>query len=105
MMAPLAAEKGLSFATTVDPDLPRIIHADEIRLRQILINLLGNAVKFTMQGGVNLMATYNDARLIVTVSDTGPGISLENQEKVFQAFERGSSGGADGHRGTISHTG
>ncbi len=91
MMAPLAAEKGLSFATTVDPDLPRIIHADEIRLRQILINLLGNAVKFTMQGGVNLMATYNDARLIVTVSDTGPGISLENQEKVFQAFERGSS--------------
>ena len=96
MMAPLAAEKGLSFATLVDPDLPRVVHADEIRLRQILINLLGNAVKFTIHGGVELMATYNDGRLIVTVSDSGPGISIENQEKVFQAFERGSDKGKPG---------
>lgn len=90
MMAPMAAEKGLSFATFADPDLPRIVHADEIRLRQILINLLGNAVKFTVDGGVELLATHNDGRLIITVSDTGPGISVEDQERVFQAFERGS---------------
>jgi len=90
MMAPMAAEKGLSFATFVDPDLPKLVRADEVRLRQILINLLGNAVKFTVEGGVKLTATYNDGRLVVTVSDTGPGISVEDQERVFQAFERGS---------------
>jgi len=96
MMAPMAAEKGLSFATFVDPDMPKLVHADEMRLRQILINLLGNAVKFTLDGGVKLTATYNDGRLMVTVSDTGPGISIEDQEKVFQAFERGSGRGETG---------
>ena len=96
MMAPMAAEKGLSFATYVDPDLPRQVHADEVRLRQILINLLGNAVKFTDEGGVKLTATYNDGRLVITVSDSGPGISVENQERVFQAFERGSGKGETG---------
>jgi len=89
MMAPMAAEKGLSFAAYVDPDVPKTIYADEVRLRQILINLLGNAVKFTVEGGVKLTATYNEGRLVVTVSDTGPGISIEDQERVFQAFERG----------------
>ena len=96
MMAPMAAEKGLSFATYVDPDMPKTIHADEVRLRQILINLLGNAVKFTLEGGVKLTATYNDGRLVVTISDSGPGISMEDQEKVFQAFERGSGRGETG---------
>ncbi|MBT8088684.1 MAG: response regulator [Gammaproteobacteria bacterium] len=89
MMAPMAAEKGLSFAAYADPDVPKTVYADEVRLRQILINLLGNAVKFTVEGGVKLTATYNDGRLVVTVSDTGPGISIEDQERVFQAFERG----------------
>jgi signal transduction histidine kinase len=96
MMAPMAAEKGLSFATFVDPDLPKLVRADEVRLRQILINLLGNAVKFTLEGGVKLTATYNDGRLVVTVSDTGPGISVEDQERVFQVFERGSGRGETG---------
>ena len=96
MMAPMAAEKGLSFAAYVDPDMPKLVHADEVRLRQILINLLGNAVKFTHEGGVKLTATYNDGRLVVTVSDSGPGISVEDQERVFKAFERGSGGGETG---------
>jgi len=96
MMAPMAAEKGLSFATFVDPDLPNLVRADEVRLRQILINLLGNAVKFTVEGGVKLTTTYNDGRLVITVSDTGPGITIEDQERVFQAFERGSSRGGTG---------
>lgn len=89
MMAPLAAEKGLSFATLIDPDVPSKVHADEVRLRQILINLLGNAVKYTQEGGVELKATCNAERLVVTICDTGPGISLEDQERVFRAFERG----------------
>lgn len=96
MMAPLAAEKGLSFATYVEPDVPNRVRADEVRLRQILINLLGNAVKFTVDGGVKLIATYNDGRLMVTISDTGPGISMDDQERVFQAFERGTGQGETG---------
>lgn len=96
MMAPMAAEKGLSFATYVDSDMPTLVRADEVRLRQILINLLGNAVKFTHEGGVKLSATYSDGRLVVTVSDTGPGISVADQERVFQAFERGSGRGETG---------
>lgn len=96
MMAPMAAEKGLSFATFVDPDMPKLVRADQMRLRQILINLLGNAVKFTHEGGVKLTATYNNGRLVVTVSDSGPGISVEDQESVFQAFERGSGGDKTG---------
>ena len=96
MMAPLAAEKGLSFATYIDPDVPKVVIADEVRLRQIMINLLGNAVKFTVDGGIELKTSYNDGRLIVTVSDTGPGISMDDQERVFEAFERGSGRGETG---------
>ena len=80
MMAPLAAEKGLSFVSLVDPDLPQIVRADDVRLRQVLINLLGNSVKFTLEGGVKLVTSYTDGRLTVTVSDSGPGISAEDQE-------------------------
>lgn len=90
MMAPLAAEKGVSFAIRLDDDVPNIVHADEVRLRQILINLLGNAVKFTEEGSVELLVAHNAGRLVVTISDTGPGISPADQERVFQAFERGN---------------
>lgn len=90
MMAPMAADKGLSFAVRVDEDVPAIVHADEIRLRQVLINLLGNAVKFTEDGSVELLVAHNAGRLVVTISDTGPGISIEDQERVFGAFERGN---------------
>lgn len=96
MMAPLAAEKGLSFATQIDADVPESIRADEVRLRQILINLLGNAVKYTIDGSVRLIVSHAEGRLVVTVSDTGPGISPTNQERVFQAFERGSRTDASG---------
>ncbi len=91
MMAPLAAEKGLSFATLVDEDVPHMIRADDTCLRQILINLLGNAVKFTVDGSIQLYVSYSDGRLVATVSDTGPGISVADQERVFRAFERGEN--------------
>ncbi|MEL6948618.1 MAG: ATP-binding protein [Pseudomonadota bacterium] len=91
MMAPLAADKGLSFAVRIDESVPKTVNADGIRLRQVLINLLGNAVKFTEDGGVELLVAHNAGRLVTTVSDTGPGISLADQERVFQAFERGGS--------------
>ena len=91
MMAPLAAEKELAFACLIDTNVPQVIVADSIKLRQILINLVGNAIKFTTEGGITVTTTYAEGRLVSAVEDTGPGISVEDQERVFQAFERGAS--------------
>jgi signal transduction histidine kinase len=89
IMAPLAAEKGLSFAAHLSEGVPPFLHADDICLRQILINLLGNAVKYTDHGSVTLVVDWESDRLIATVSDTGPGIEVADQERMFHAFERG----------------
>lgn len=89
VMAPLAAEKGLSYAGSIDLDVPDRIRADDVRLRQVLVNLLGNAVKFTDQGAIRLHIHCQDDSLIASVADTGPGIDEEDRQRVFRAFERG----------------
>ena len=89
MIAPLAADKGLSFAAYVDDDVADAMRADDVCLRQILVNLLGNAVKFTEDGEITMSVSYLDRRLVISVTDTGPGISAADQERVFEAFERG----------------
>ena len=89
MIAPLAADKGLSFAAYVDDNVADTLHADDVCLRQILVNLLGNAVKFTEEGDISMKVSFLDHRLVVSVTDTGPGISPADQERVFEAFERG----------------
>lgn len=91
IMAPLAAEKGLSFAAFLDGDVPGRILADDVCLRQVLINLLGNAVKYTEFGSIRLDVDWKQNRLTACVSDTGPGIDDTDQERIFQAFERGTS--------------
>ncbi len=91
MMAPMAADKELAFSCRIDAAVPMMVRADEVKLRQILINLLGNAIKFTVDGGIQLTTTYADGRLITSVADTGPGISVDDQERVFLAFERSSA--------------
>lgn len=91
MMAPLAADKELAFSCQIDAAVPKMVRADEVKLRQILINLLGNAIKFTVEGGIQLTTTYADGRLVTSVADTGPGISVDDQERVFLAFERSST--------------
>lgn len=96
LLAPKAAEKGLTIASVVCDSAPEEVVADIGRVRQILFNLLGNAVKFTKSGGcwVELSGDHDSedrARLIITVRDTGPGIELADQSKVFDHFERGSS--------------
>ena len=89
IMAPLAAEKGLAFAAYLGDTVPPCLLADVVFLRQILINLLGNAVKFTDAGGVTLRINWQQDTLNATIVDTGPGIELADQERIFQAFERG----------------
>ena len=91
-----AVAKGLTLAFVVAPDVPHFLAADERRLRQVLLNLLGNAIKFTSGGGVILRAgaEHDGERtwLTLAVEDTGPGIPLEDQSTVFQAFVQTSPG-------------
>ena len=91
LVAAKAAEKGLELTYFQEDDVPAILIGDEIRLRQILINLLGNAVKFTEKGEVMLSVSSSPAEgskvlLHFAVKDTGIGISQENLGKLFQSF-------------------
>lgn len=92
-----AAAKNLQFILDGMQDLPRYVLTDEGKLRQILINLIGNAIKFTEEGGIAVRASLrgnstSDKWLLLEVEDTGPGIANEELEKVFQAFEQTASG-------------
>lgn len=89
--------KGLQFEVIGTEDLPRYIATDESKLRQVLVNLLGNAVKFSEQGGITLRVYVEDGisggmRLAVEVQDTGVGIAEHELGKVFQYFEQTESG-------------
>jgi signal transduction histidine kinase/DNA-binding NarL/FixJ family response regulator len=87
-----AAEKGLDFTLEQSHELPRNISVDGGKLRQILINLIGNAIKFTVSGGVSLKAmpvkqeANEPARIRFEVKDTGPGISAEDTDRIFSPF-------------------
>ncbi len=88
-----AAGKGLSLEMTVDPDAPACLRGDAARLRQILINLIGNAVKFTGKGRVSLSVSRRPAAksesmadMVFTVSDTGPGIASDKLRAVFEQY-------------------
>ncbi len=89
MMRLRAKQKGLQLELDQSSEFPRYITGDEARLRQILVNLIGNAVKFTELGGVSIrLGIKNDTqqRLLIEVKDTGPGISPEDQGRLFQPF-------------------
>ena len=91
-----AAEKGLEFAWSATPDVPPLMHGDPGRLRQILTNLIGNALKFTSAGGVSVRLTRRPDRggrlmLHIEVQDTGIGISPENLGRIFVPFEQADS--------------
>lgn len=83
----LAQAKNLRFTLWLDPELPRYVHGDPTRIRQILANFVGNAIKFTQKGGVTLSAQPGtDGRLRFEVTDTGIGISPEAQQRLFQPY-------------------
>jgi PAS domain S-box-containing protein len=102
MFALQASAKGVDLRFEAAADLPASLILDEDRLRQILINLVGNAVKFTERGQVSLALSYDPTeRLVVEVRDTGPGIAPEAKAKLFQRFSQidGSSTRSKGGSG------
>jgi signal transduction histidine kinase len=86
-LEPLAADKKLGFKVEVAPQLPSG-HGDGRRLTQVLINLVGNAIKFTDAGEVVITANATDRSFHLSVRDTGPGISAADQAKLFQEFQQ-----------------
>jgi signal transduction histidine kinase len=86
-LEPLAADKKLGFKVEVAPQLPSG-HGDGRRLTQVLINLVGNAIKFTDAGEVAIKAEANNGAFYVSVRDTGPGISSADQARLFQEFQQ-----------------
>ncbi len=94
MIRARAEEKGLLLTLDIDSDIPRFLNGDEIRIKQIITNLLINAVKYTETGSVGLSLGYKKTShpdyilLAVTVNDTGIGIKEEDMEKLFSEFER-----------------
>lgn len=95
-----ATTKGIAFSFESEGALPALVRADEKRLRQILINLLGNAVKFTSQGEVRFRLSFAREIARIEIIDTGPGMSEDELERVFEPFTRGSSAGSVAAGGT-----
>ncbi len=111
LLAPRGRDKGLEIGWFASPNLPRTVIGDEMRVRQILMNLLGNAIKFTEIGGVALTleptptgaqpgANGRQTVLRFAVSDTGPGVPPDAIERIFAEFEQADSGPTRRHGGT-----
>ena len=95
-----AAEKGLEFHYAAPANLPMFVRTDEKRLRQILINLLSNALKYTPAGHAALNVRHRGLVAEFDISDTGIGIPPQDLERIFEPFERGSSDAAHAQPGT-----
>jgi signal transduction histidine kinase len=92
LLAILLEEKNLSYELAIAPDVPAEISGDASRLHQVLVNLLGNAIKFTNQGGIKVNVSMPlEERLSIEVVDSGPGIPPEQLPDIFEAFRRGSN--------------
>jgi two-component system sensor histidine kinase/response regulator len=100
VVAETARQKGLLLSMTIAPGVPRRVVLDGRHLRQVLLNLLGNAVKFTPQGEVRLtIEAVDDARLYFEVTDTGIGIAPDAVVRIFEAFHQTREGAAAGGTG------
>ena len=105
-LAVRAQKKGLELACRIDPDVPEIVMGDGGRLRQVIVNLVGNAIKFTGRGDVTVAverespASPDVVRLHFTVTDTGVGIPAERQQAIFDSFEQADSATTRKYGGT-----
>lgn len=84
---PLYESKNLTITLNVDPDLPSIL-VDPTRIREVLLNLLSNAGRFTQKGGVTIKISHREEEIITSVSDTGPGIKETDLNRMFQPFQQ-----------------
>ncbi len=107
LLSSRAHDKDISISSYVGANVPELIEVDSGRLRQVLINLVGNALKFTEEGGVHIKLTTDEivdqgthkAHLYFEVSDTGPGISLDDQHKIFEEFAQADNESTRKHGG------
>jgi signal transduction histidine kinase/CheY-like chemotaxis protein/purine-cytosine permease-like protein len=88
-----AQAKGLAFHFETEGAVPAVVRADEKRVRQILINLLGNAIKFTSRGRIALRLRYAREMASIEIEDTGPGLSAQEIERIFEPFTRAATPG------------
>ncbi len=102
LLGPRAQAKGLEICCYVDERLPPSVVGDAARLRQVLFNLAGNAIKFTERGGVSIIVEPGEAadEILIAVRDTGIGISAEDLERIFLEFEQAEGGAARKFGGT-----
>jgi len=96
LLAPAAQGKGLEIAASISANAPPVLMTDGMRLRQVLMNLAGNAVKFTSIGGVCVAVELDGAKVRFKVSDSGPGVPLGRRLAIFEDFEQG--GDSSPHR-------
>ena len=89
VVRPLLDKKGLSLKVDIAQDLPRI-HCDRTRIRQVILNLVSNAARLTEAGGLTVQAQADGRFVVVSVNDTGPGISPEDKERIFEPFYQGA---------------
>ena len=88
LMEPVAQAKGVALTITIDPALPAFVMCDPLRIGQVLLNLVGNAVKFTDQGTVAIRALKDRDQILLEVSDSGVGISSDRLDMIFQQFSQ-----------------
>ncbi|WP_457108796.1 ATP-binding protein [Methylobacterium sp. P5_C11] len=104
LLAPRAQDKGIEIALDVAEDFPAAVVGDADRVRQILINLAGNAIKFTERGGVGVSLGFTRSEaggeVVLAVADTGPGIPEDRLPILFEEFEQGDGSSSRSHEGT-----
>jgi signal transduction histidine kinase/CheY-like chemotaxis protein len=100
LLAPRAHDKGIALMTLAAPDAPLRVTGDAERVRQVIINLVGNAVKFTSHGGVCVRIGADDGLTVIQVEDTGVGIPADRLEAIFDEFEQADESTARAHGGS-----
>ena len=101
LLAPQAARRNLEFRLRPPESLPPRVETDATRLRQVLINLVNNALKYTEQGFVELSLDWQDGRLSAAVADTGPGIPEDQRRQILHPFHRGTAAAAGEGDGSV----
>jgi signal transduction histidine kinase/ActR/RegA family two-component response regulator len=100
MLRPAASSKGLSFDARCDQSVPDAVRLDASRFRQILVNLVNNAIKFTDEGSIEILVSWAEGELLTRVSDTGIGIASSKIEAIFESFEQADTSDTRAYGGT-----